>query len=118
MNILLVDDDPGTLVMCRDALEGTEHSTASAANGHEAIRLIERQSFDAVVLDVIMPVKEGIETLMEIGERWPELKVIVMSGASGSMSLDMLEVAMKLGATAALHKPFNGPQLIEAINNL
>ena len=73
---------------------------------------------DVVVTDILMPEKDGIELLMELRERAPDLPVIAISGGGRISSLNYLETASAMGAVAVFNKPFNEKFLIEKIESL
>lgn len=114
-NILLVDDNAGLLKMQAEFLRDAGHTVATAANGKEAMRVVQRGSFDLVVTDLVMPEKEGIETIIELRRKFPALKIIAMSGGGRVDAKDYLDIARKLGAARTLAKPFSGKELVEAV---
>ncbi|MEN8753319.1 MAG: response regulator [Desulfobacterales bacterium] len=93
--VLLVDDEKDFLeVMAeRMAARGIEVSTASSAT--EAIRLAEKESFDAIIVDLMMPEMDGIEALKLLKKKKPETQVILLTGHA---TLEKGIEAMKLGA--------------------
>src|SRR5687768_12074125 len=78
--ILLIDDDDAFRKVVRLALTSMGHDVIEACDGGEGLRLLKANSIDLVLTDLIMPDKEGIETIMEIQRMRPELKIIAMSG--------------------------------------
>jgi CheY-like chemotaxis protein len=114
--ILLVDDHAEFLAVQKELLEDAGHTVVTATDGFKALATIEAGSFDLVITDIIMPNKEGIETIMELRRRHPLLKVIAMSGGGRVGAMSYLELAGKLGAVHTLEKPFNGAALLEAID--
>lgn len=115
-NILLIDDDPNLLAMTVELLQGAGHVVTSASNGNIGIRLVERQPFDLVITDLVMPEKEGIELIMELRRKHPALKIIAVSGGGRGSAKDYLRPAEKLGAWT-LEKPYSGKALITAVNS-
>ena len=106
--VLLVDDEKDFLeVMAeRMAARGIEVSTASSAT--EAIRLAEKESFDAIIVDLMMPEMDGIEALKLLKKEKPETQVILLTGHA---TLEKGIEAMKLGAVDFLEKPADMNQL-------
>src|SRR5689334_16945445 len=89
------------------------YATLIATNGREALLVLYRvPGIDAVILDIMMPEMEGIETLREIHRHWPGTPVIVISGGDRSGWTDALKMATEFGATRTLSKPFTPTQLI------
>ena len=113
--ILLVEDDDEFREMLGRVLRREEHIVTTAANGNEAMRLLQDNAFDLVITDLLMPEKEGIETIMALRRKIPALKIIAMSGGGLVDPEDYLVLARKLGATQTLAKPFSGKELAAAV---
>lgn len=113
--ILLVDDNAGLLKMQSEFLRHAGHAVTTAVNGKEALRLTQDQVFDLVVTDLVMPEKEGIETIIELRRKIPTMRIIAMSGGGRVDAKDYLLLAQKLGAAKTLAKPFSGKELVDAI---
>jgi CheY-like chemotaxis protein len=116
--ILLVDDDETLRDVMREGLELAGHSVLPAANGHEALRLAKSKEFDILLTDIIMPDKEGFETIAEIHDLFPNKAIIAMSGGGQVGAEDYLEIAQKLGAQVTLEKPFAIRKLLEIVRKL
>jgi DNA-binding NarL/FixJ family response regulator len=89
-----------------------------AENGSVAIPLIERERPDVVVTDLIMPEKEGIETIMELRDRFPEVAIVAVSGALGGDETGPLKDAEIFGAAATLAKPFTVDQFVKTVEGV
>src|SRR2546426_1156017 len=87
----------------------------ATANGDEGTRLCRQQSIDMVIVDMIMPEKDGLETLMEIRRNSPKARIIAMSGAPRTKVMDSLSVALKVGAVATLAKPFTPNEFLSSV---
>ncbi len=121
MNILLVDDNDLLRKTLCHHLTREGHSVSSAANGDEALKLAETNPPDVVVTDIVMPQKDGLETITEIRARFPSAKVIAISGHPLTESYDedrMLQIALAMGADHTLIKPFSAYELIGCIRRL
>ncbi|MBC8039227.1 MAG: response regulator [Opitutaceae bacterium] len=114
--ILLVDDHEEFLAVQKELLENAGHTVVTASDGHRALMMVKAGGIDLVITDIIMPRKEGIETIVELRTHYPLLKVIAMSGGGRVGAMSYLEIAEKLGALHTLEKPFNGEELIAAVN--
>lgn len=117
-NILLVDDNANLLAITELLLQREGHTVALAADGGQALKLVADGHFDLIITDLIMPEKEGIETIVALRKNFPRIKLVAMSG--GGSSLDggqMLRLAQKLGASQILEKPFTDEALIAAVNS-
>ncbi len=112
--ILLVDDEEKFVEALAERLEtrGLEASTASS--GDEAISRMEGKDFDVVILDVLMPGKDGIDTLKEIKKLRPLTEVIMLTG---NATVETAINGMKLGAYDYLMKPTETKDLVEKISS-
>lgn len=113
--ILLVDDHLEFLDIQRGLLEEAGYSVVTATNGFKALAAVETQTFDLVITDIIMPGKEGLETIMELRRRYPLLKIMAMSGGGMLGPCNYLELAAKFGAVHSLQKPFSPTTLLDAV---
>lgn len=104
--ILLIEDDESLRALLRQVLAIEHYEVVPAADGREAMALAASQPFDLVITDLIMPHKEGIETIMELRRRHPGTRIIAMSGGGVGSGQDYLTMAGKLGASRLLAKPF------------
>ena len=116
--ILLVDDDPGVRASLAEALNDNGHVVAEAIDGNDGLDALDREAFDLVVLDILMPRREGLETLREIRKRWAALPVLAISGGSRHASLDFLGMAAQFGATDTLAKPFLDHEFLARVDGL
>ena len=109
--ILVVDDDQPTRVALRVALGSAGHEVIEASSGHEGIRLYCEHPADIVLLDLVMPEKDGFETIRELRRNFPDVRVIAIS-AHGQ---HYLQIAEGLGAVGMLAKPFKPEEVLEAV---
>lgn len=113
--ILIIDDEQMVRETMRIRLEKSGHEVVEAANGEEGLNAFSDGQFDLVVTDIIMPEQEGIETIRRIRQRDQQIGIIAISGGGRGRNLQFLEIAKKLGASAALSKPFTGSQLLSLV---
>jgi CheY-like chemotaxis protein len=113
--VLVVDDDPTVRRVCRTLLEFLGHTVVEAINGAEALKAMPRVEPDVVLLDMMMPEKDGIETLREIREFDPITPIIAMSGGNRVDAALCLRFASSLGAPLVLLKPFTADELDAAL---
>jgi DNA-binding response OmpR family regulator len=113
--VLVVDDDPGMVEFARDALTAEGFEVISANNGEQGLRLLKQEAVELVIIDILMPVKDGLETMMELRKAPKSPKVIAMSGGGAFHLAGALSWAEKLGAQRTLHKPFTPDELIAAV---
>lgn len=114
--ILIVDDDELARFTLREILEEVGHEVSEAASGDACLEMQKRTPFDVVVTDIIMPGREGIETVMELKRAYPDLRVIAISGGGRTHNMSYLDFARRFGADATLAKPFTGEELLAAVD--
>jgi len=115
--ILLIDDEKPFRDVLKQVLSKAGYDVVEAANGAEGIDRFYDKRADMIITDVIMPEKEGIETIIELKKVYPEVKLIVMSGG-GWYGTDIdFDMAKKLGART-LDKPFVLQELLDAVAEL
>jgi CheY-like chemotaxis protein len=114
--ILLVDDDELFRPMVEDALAHLGHQVVIARSGQEALTRYAEQPVDVVITDIVMPDKDGLETIRELRQITPGLSVIAMSGGGRGSANDYLHCAKCFGATALLEKPFSIQDLVGVID--
>ncbi|GAB3663209.1 sigma-54-dependent transcriptional regulator [Ramlibacter alkalitolerans] len=106
--ILIVDDEDIVLRSCTRILAGDPYEVESVLDPWEALRRIDENGYDIVVLDIMMPHIDGLQVLQHVKERHPEVDVIMMTGLS---QVQTAVQAMKLGAFDYLPKPFDPDEL-------
>jgi DNA-binding response OmpR family regulator len=116
--VLIVDDEELLREAVRLALEQDGHEAIEAEDGFAALRLFGEHQPDVVVTDLIMPQKEGIETIRDLRKRYPHAKIIALSGRGGISLNANLERARMVGADAALLKPCDFDELRETVRGL
>lgn len=117
-DILVIDDEPLVRKTVRMTLERDGHAIAEAENGVAGLRRCAEQAFDLVISDILMPGKEGIETIRELRAAYPALRILAMSGGGRTAHADFLTIASKLGANETLKKPFEPALLLEKVRRL
>jgi DNA-binding NtrC family response regulator len=106
--ILVVDDEDIVIKSCMRILEGGDYQIESARDGREALRKVEDNPYDVMILDIMMPNLGGLEVLRRIKEAYPNVDVIMITGLS---QIDTAVQAMKLGAFDYISKPFEPDEL-------
>ena len=114
-HILIIDDESSIRSFMALHLERHGHRVSQAGNGCDALAMLANDPADLVVTDIVMPDKEGLETMIAIGRDWPDVPIIAMSGANESGLF--LHASQLLGAKRTLPKPFSGARLVEAVND-
>jgi two-component system, chemotaxis family, chemotaxis protein CheY len=116
--ILVIDDDARMRRMIGRMLAAAGHAVVEAAEGEAGLRQFRARRPAVVITDILMPGREGIETILEIRRLAPDAKIIAISGGGHSGDADFLEMAEHLGADATLAKPFAADELTEALRRL
>lgn len=116
--ILIIEDDAAIRDLLRVLLERKGHTVREAGDGQEGIHLYRTDPCDLVITDLIMPRKEGLETIVALRQEFPRLKIIAISGGSRDNREDYLKTAELCGASRIFHKPFNNEEILAAVDEL
>lgn len=115
-NILIVDDLAEVRNHIRIVAENNGHTIFEAKNGLECIKIIKENNIDLLILDILMPEKGGIETLVEL-KNYKDLRKILITGMHVNAPEIINDLGSRLGACSILFKPFRKNELIKAIND-
>lgn len=118
IKILVIEDDNSFRNVLVTMLERAGYEVMQAENGTQALKYCEAQKPDLVLTDIIMPDKEGLETIQELLGICPNLKIIAMSGGGRFGPNSYLPLAEKLGAKKTLQKPFMRDELLSSIEEV
>jgi DNA-binding response OmpR family regulator len=118
IRILVVDDDFQMREMLGVILERKGYDVKTAPDGKAAMQLQSKKPFDIVITDIIMPEKEGLETISDLRRGYPQLKIIAISGGGRHRPEGYLELARQLGADRVLAKPFGSWEILGAVREL
>jgi len=116
--ILVVDDDDQIRRMVQRTLERAGYDVEPAADGKEALARFEAHPADLVITDLVMPEKEGLETIMTLIRKWKAPRIIAMSGGGWNHPEEYLEAARVLGVAATLEKPFANKDLLTLVRSV
>ena len=116
--ILVFDDEPAILLMIKKMLERAGHEVEVATNGKEGMELFEKNKPDLLITDIIMPEKEGLETIFELRRKYQDLKIVAISGGGRIGPDGYLPGAKLLGADAVFTKPLSPKEFTDAVNGL
>jgi DNA-binding NtrC family response regulator len=116
--ILIVEDEENIRKMLSQVLENLDHEINTASDGNKAVAFLNENEIDLVITDIVMPNREGLETIQEIRANWPDVKIIAMSGGGRVGNMNYLDMAKKMGAAAVLKKPFSMSQLRSTISEI
>jgi DNA-binding response OmpR family regulator len=115
--ILIVDDEPNIVMSLEYTFKKNNFEVFIARDGQEALEILQNQLPDVIILDVMMPLVDGFETLEQIkkNERLQHCKVMFLSAKNKESDI---EKGMALGADAYLTKPFSIKKVVEQVNQL
>lgn len=113
--ILVVDDEPLICSMLDAVLTRAGHDVMIAGDGKQAIAMVEDGPVDLVIADIVMPEKDGLETITQLRKERPRLKIIAISGGSRVGNFDFLAMAERLGAAETFYKPLDNDELLKAV---
>jgi DNA-binding NtrC family response regulator len=115
MKVLVVDDEPIVLKSCRRVLEAEGWEMISASSVAEALSILEGLAPDMMLIDVKMPIHDGMYLMRKVREQRPGIPIIVMSGyATG----ETIREAKDLGAAIFLPKPFTPDELADTLKSV
>lgn len=115
--ILIIDDDEMLRGVLATALGYAGHEVIQANDGLQGVELFQVTAVDLVITDLIMPVQEGVETIVKLRNQQPKLPIIAMSGGVANSKL-YLEIAARIGAKRILQKPFRPTELLAVVDEI
>lgn len=116
--ILVADDDEQYRLMLQRTLERAGYVVSTADNGVTALAAAKATDHDLAVMDLLMPEKEGLETIRELRQLRPGLPIIAITGGGRGNPADYLRAAKLLGARGALEKPFSIQDLLRLVREI
>ncbi len=117
--ILVIDDNDDVRALVVEALESAGYEVTIAKNGAEGIDMQRKSPAALVITDILMPEKEGLETIRDLKQEFPSLRVIAMSGVGRWIrSTSHLYTAKQIGADAVLQKPFGSSVLLSVVQDV
>jgi len=115
--VIIIDDEESVRYSLRAILEEAGHTVLEAENGNAGLVMMAETAVDVAIVDMIMPIKEGVETTIQIQRQFPAVKTIAMSGGGRSQNFDFLRIATDHGVSGTLQKPFSKEQLLVSIES-
>lgn len=110
--ILIIDDDAEMRQLIKEAISG-DHQFYEGANGKLAVEFISKHKIHLLIIDMIMPIQDGINTILELKHDFPTLKIAVVTGSEKELTK-----AKFFGVDAAFLKPFDPYNVSEIVNKL
>jgi CheY-like chemotaxis protein len=117
-SILVIDDDEAIRELLRAILEREGYRVLEAPDGNEGLKQFTETPTDLVITDLIMPEKEGIETIRDLRHKFPDVKIIAVSGGGRIGPDSYLKMAKGVGALRTLSKPFDRTILLELVKEV
>jgi two-component system, chemotaxis family, chemotaxis protein CheY len=115
-SVLVVDDDHQIRRIIREVLEQAGYVVVEASGGREGLERYRATPTDVVIMDILMPDQDGLESILTLRREFPASRVIAMTGGSDMIGiLNFLDVAKMLGAWRTLQKPFDVKALLNAV---
>jgi CheY-like chemotaxis protein len=115
-SVLVVDDEDQLRRLIREILEQAGYQVTEARDGKEAVLQYRLAPADVVIMDILMPEQDGLETTSTLRREFPNVKIIAITGSSEMIGiLSFLDVAKMLGAHRALQKPFEMQTLLDTV---
>jgi CheY-like chemotaxis protein len=115
--ILVIDDNMVVRNTIVQILESEGYEVVSAEDGRRGLFVFRSEKPDLVVTDIIMPEKEGIETIRDIRSEVPDAKIIAISGGGRIGNTDFLKIARQLGASDIVAKPLDPDHFLDVVKN-
>lgn len=113
--ILVIDDNVVVRNTIVQMLETEGYQVVSAEDGRRGLNMFRTERPDLVITDIIMPEKEGIETIRDIREECANAKIIAISGGGRIGNADFLRIARQLGASDVIAKPLDPDHFISVV---
>ena len=117
-SILVVDDEPGIRELLCMMLEAAGHTVVVAEDGIQAPKVLATHPVEVVITDLLMPERDGLEFITEVRKKFPNIKIIAMSGGGHIARDSYLRIAKNFGAHFLLEKPFSQSGVLNAIEQV
>ena len=117
-HIIIIDDEELVRATFRDLLEDMGYAVTEAVDGVQGLKALEAHPAEMVITDLLMPNKEGIETILELRNKNPNVKIIAVSGGGSTGRSNFLDMAKELGADKVFAKPVDINELADAVRTL
>lgn len=115
LGVLIVDDDPKTRRVLREILEPLNHSVLEAGNGREALPLVAQHEPDLMIVDILMPEMDGLETIRYLRRKGYRMPIIAMPAGKYLTAKRYSEFAKTFGADDVLMKPFGRAEVLKVL---
>ena len=116
--IVIVDDDPTIRLIAAELLRPDNHVVLEAEDGDEALKVVGSMAVDLVVLDMLMPNKDGLETILELRRTQPGIRILAISSGGRVGAEQLLRTALMLGADDTMVKPLRLESFAATVSRL
>ena len=116
--ILVIEDDFAVRELMLQTLTKAGYQVIAAEDGVQGLNLFREKNPDLVITDIVMPQKEGLQTIIELRQQAPHVKVIAMSGGGRFGNGDYLKLARKFGARKTVSKPFLRDEMLAVVREV
>jgi len=116
--ILVIDDERMVRDTLKIILAAAGHEVLLAEDGHQGIKAFNESAPDLVITDILMPEKEGMETIRDLRQIRPNLPIIAISGGGRVGNISFLKVAERFGADRTIAKPFEPEHILTTVAEL
>lgn len=116
--ILLIEDDSTLRWFLYHHLIKEGYAVLDAVHGADGLRQLRKNPVDLVITDMLMPEMDGVETIQQLRQSFPAVRIMAISGGGMASPDHYLKIARKLGADKTLKKPFTFPELLGVIHEL
>ncbi len=116
--ILVIDDDPQICILIQEILELAGYNVVTTQDAAEGLDRFRKDPAQLVITDILMPGREGLETIRDLRQEAPSTKIIAISAGLQWGSVDVLDLARKLGAVRIIPKPFDIQVLVDTVREV
>lgn len=113
--ILVIEDEDMVRKTIKRILEKAGYEVDEATNGKLGLERQEANPAEIIITDIIMPEMDGVETTINLRKRFPDTKIVAVSGGGRMHNMSFLEYAKQMGADVVIQKPFTREELLGAI---
>ena len=113
--ILVIDDDAMVRLTLSRLLYRAGYDVVTAADGERGLTMLRAEQPSVVITDMMMPERDGVETIIKIKQEWPQIKIVAISGGARHGNRDILLTARNMGADDAIAKPFDADELLRSV---
>jgi DNA-binding response OmpR family regulator len=116
--VLIIDDDPMLQEVLQRLLAKVGFETTVASNGVEGLKSLHTNPVDLIIIDIVMPIKGGIDTIMELHRDFPQVKIIAISGKIDTSADSFIALTGQFGVQQIFHKPLHWEQFLDEVQKI